>query len=88
MVIWLREQGAPDADVLEEARRLVRWHYYEWIMIMIHEFLPLSVGEEVVADVLENGRRFYQLAKSRRYRWSSRTRRTGSGIARSRRSIA
>jgi hypothetical protein len=24
MVIWLREQGAPDADVLEEARRLVR----------------------------------------------------------------
>jgi hypothetical protein len=33
-------------------------HYYEWIMI--HEFLPLSVGEEVVADVLENGRRFYQ----------------------------
>jgi hypothetical protein len=56
VVIWLREQGTPDPDVFEETRRLVRWHY-EWIVI--HEFLPLSVGEEVVADVLENGRRFY-----------------------------
>ena len=57
VVDWLRERGIADDDVFEEARRLVRWHY-EWIVV--NEFLPLSAGEEVVADVLKNGRKYYE----------------------------
>jgi hypothetical protein len=49
----LREPGA----VFAEAQRLVRWHY-QWVLL--HEFLPVTCGERVVADVLERGRRFYQ----------------------------
>jgi Animal haem peroxidase len=39
-----------------EAQRLVRWHY-QWIIV--HEFLPKTCGQEVVDDVLQNGRKFY-----------------------------
>lgn len=39
-----------------EAQQLVRWHY-QWIVL--HEFLPLLCGEDVVNDVLNNGRKFY-----------------------------
>ena len=56
-VDWVREWGAgPDADVFAEAQRLVRWHY-QWIVI--HEFLRLTAGGEIVDDILENGPRFY-----------------------------
>jgi hypothetical protein len=55
-VDWLREKGVPDPAVFGEARRMVRWHY-EWIVV--HEFLPLSVGEEVVAGFEANGHRYY-----------------------------
>lgn len=54
----LREHGTSPDRVFEEARRLLRWHY-EWILV--HEFLPLSAGEETVKDVLENGQRFYEV---------------------------
>ena len=40
-----------------EAQRLVRWHY-QWIVL--HDFLPLTCGEAVVADVLRDGRKFYK----------------------------
>lgn len=40
-----------------EAQRLVRWHY-QWILI--HEFLRLTCGPQVVADVLDHGRKFYK----------------------------
>jgi Animal haem peroxidase len=55
----LRRQGADGAavtNVFREAQRLVRWHY-QWIVV--HEFLPLSVGETLVEDILNNGLRFY-----------------------------
>ncbi len=39
-----------------EAQRLVRWHY-QWIVL--HEFLPHIVGEQLVQDILKNGRKFY-----------------------------
>lgn len=35
---------------------MVRWHY-QWILL--HEFLPLLCGQDVVDDVLNNGRKFY-----------------------------
>lgn len=59
VVDHVRDDGlVPEREsVFEAARQLARWHY-EWIVV--HEFLPLSCGEETVADVLANGRRFYE----------------------------
>lgn len=52
------ELGLSDpGEVFAEAQRIVRWHY-QWIIL--HEFLPLTCGEAVVDDVLQNGRRFYK----------------------------
>ncbi|HEX6478970.1 MAG TPA: heme peroxidase family protein [Ktedonobacteraceae bacterium] len=56
VVDHLRQEGVPASDVFNEARRLVRWHY-QWIVE--HEFLPLSVGQEPVDDILNNGVQFY-----------------------------
>jgi hypothetical protein len=51
------KQGTPDSNrAFEEAQRLVRWHY-QWIIV--HEFLPHTVGQSMVDDVLQNGRKFY-----------------------------
>jgi len=38
----------------------VRWHY-QWIIL--HEFLPLTIGQERVDDILKNGLRFYEVDK-------------------------
>ena len=43
-------------EAFNEAQRIVRWHY-QWMIV--HEFLPLTCGEQVVQDVLTNGRKFY-----------------------------
>mgnify|MGYP001291719961 CR=1 FL=1 len=42
--------------VLEQAQRLVRWHY-QWIIV--HEFLPRVADPEVVWDIEKNGPRFF-----------------------------
>lgn len=56
IVDHLRAKGVPDTNVFAEAQRLVRWHY-QWIVV--NEFLPLVVGEELMHDLLLNGLRFY-----------------------------
>jgi hypothetical protein len=38
----------------------VRWHY-QWIIL--HEFLPLTIGQERVDGILKNGFRFYEVDK-------------------------
>ena len=43
--------------VFREAQRLVRWHY-QWIIV--HEFLPLTIGQKRVNDLLRKGLRFYR----------------------------
>jgi hypothetical protein len=43
-------------SAFEEAQRLVRWHY-QWVVL--HEFLPLTVGQAMVDDILKNKRKFY-----------------------------
>jgi hypothetical protein len=43
-------------DAFSQARRLAVWHY-QWMIL--HEFLPLFVGQPVIDNVLANGRRFY-----------------------------
>lgn len=46
------------AQIFERAQRLVRWHY-QWIVLK--EFLPLTIGEDRVMDILRQGQRFYNL---------------------------
>ncbi len=50
--------GGPKSPgaIFTEAQRLVRWHY-QWIIL--NEFLPATVGQGLVDDVLNRGRRFY-----------------------------
>ncbi len=56
IVDYLRNKGVREADVFGEAQRLVRWHY-QWIVV--HEFLPLTAGEELMHEILTNGLKFY-----------------------------
>jgi Animal haem peroxidase len=51
-----RGAGVPFPDDFNQARQLTTWHYH-WMVL--HEFLPLFVGPDMVNDVLQNGRRFY-----------------------------
>ncbi len=38
------------------AQRIVRWHH-QWLIV--HQFLPVTVGQATVDDVLTNGRKFF-----------------------------
>jgi Animal haem peroxidase len=46
----------PD-EMYRRARRLTTWHY-QWMIL--HEFLPLFVGQEMVENILAGGRRYYR----------------------------
>lgn len=48
----LRGAGANPEKVFDQAAQFVRWHY-QWIVL--HEFLPLSVGDDLVRELLEDG---------------------------------
>jgi hypothetical protein len=50
------DRSSPD-DLFDRARRLTTWHY-QWMIL--HEFLPLFVGQALVDDILQRGRRFYR----------------------------
>ncbi len=57
LVDHVRAGGVTDPNAaFDEAQRLARWHY-QWIVL--HEFLPLTVGQDLVDDILRRGRRFY-----------------------------
>jgi hypothetical protein len=45
-------------QIFKMAQRQVRWHY-QWIIL--HEFLPLTIGQARVDDILKKGPRFYQV---------------------------
>jgi Animal haem peroxidase len=49
-----------DDQAFAEARRLTAWHY-QWMIL--HEFLPLFVGQAMVDAILTRGRRFYRPRK-------------------------
>jgi Animal haem peroxidase len=57
LVDRLREDGEPEAEVFESARRAATWHY-QWVIV--NEFLPLVVGRELVAELLADGPRWYR----------------------------
>lgn len=50
----LRAVDAP--RIFSEAQRIVRWHY-QWIIV--HEYLRKTCGDQIVDDILANGRKFY-----------------------------
>jgi len=52
VVDGVRNQGVSPDQAFERARQMVRWHY-QWIVL--HEFLPLCVGEDTVTEILEAG---------------------------------
>jgi hypothetical protein len=55
--VFSKAEEDSKASAFHRASRLVRWHY-QWIVL--HDFLPRLVDPEVLADVLEHGRRFLE----------------------------
>jgi hypothetical protein len=65
VVDYVRAQGTSDsATVFLNARMLTTWHY-QWLIV--HEFLPLFVGQAMVDDILENGPQFYHPGKGKAF---------------------
>jgi len=66
VIDYLRERPALAAasaeTIFEMAQRMVRWHY-QWIVL--HEFLPLTIGQERVDQILAGGPRFFNANDSR-----------------------
>ncbi|MEM7479842.1 MAG: heme peroxidase family protein [Acidobacteriota bacterium] len=48
------------AELFEEARRIVTWHYH-WVVLF--DFLPAICGDWIVDDILSNGRKIYRPAQ-------------------------
>jgi hypothetical protein len=59
LVDRLRADGVPEADLFEEARRALTWHY-QWVVL--HDFLPTTIGAERARRLREQGPRFYRPA--------------------------
>jgi Animal haem peroxidase len=55
-VDFVKNQHVPSSQLFAQARQLLRWHYH-WMIL--HEFLPLFVGQDMVNTVLTQGRKFY-----------------------------
>jgi hypothetical protein len=58
----VREQRAAGvSNPFDMAQQLLRWHY-QWIVL--HEFLPLTVGETLVREIQDEGPRWCQFESS------------------------
>jgi hypothetical protein len=57
LVDRLREDGVPEADLFGEARRTLTWHYQ---YVVLHDYLPETIGEERAARLLEGGPRHFR----------------------------
>jgi hypothetical protein len=58
-VVDFLRSGGQAGSAFAAAQQLVRWHY-QWLIL--HEFLPLFIGQAMVDDILHTGRRFYRPA--------------------------
>jgi hypothetical protein len=57
-------------QIFTEAQREVRWHY-QWIIV--NEFLPLTIGQDRVNEIMRQGPRFYNVTdRSRNSEFRSR----------------
>lgn len=57
LVRRLREDGEPESSVFDEARRALTWHY-QWVLL--NDFLPTLVGEELASRLLLEGPTRYE----------------------------
>ena len=53
----VRAAGEPEATVFTAAARELRWHYQA---VILEEFLPLLIGAELTALLVQGDRRFYR----------------------------
>jgi hypothetical protein len=56
LVDRLREDGVDEADVFDEARRSLMWHY-QWVLL--HDYLPGLVGDELATELTDERLRYY-----------------------------
>jgi Animal haem peroxidase len=59
-LVRVQTPSVADDRAFAEARRLTTWHY-QWMIL--HEFLPLFVGQAMMDAILTRGRRFYRPRK-------------------------
>ena len=57
LVDRLRADGVAEPDLFEDARLALNWHY-QWVIL--HDFLPNLVGDQMTASVINDGPRFYR----------------------------
>ena len=57
LVDRLREDGVPESDLFEEARRALSWHY-QWVIV--NELLSVLASQGLVDELLEHGPRYYR----------------------------
>jgi hypothetical protein len=57
LVERLREDGAAESEVFDDARRALIWHY-QWVIV--NEFLPQLVGAQLIDELLAGGARYYR----------------------------
>ncbi len=59
LVDRLRADGVGEGRLFDEARRAATWHYQH---VVLREFLPLAIGAEAAAALLESGASLYRPA--------------------------
>jgi hypothetical protein len=57
LVDRLRADATPEAELFDDARRALTWHY-QWVLL--HDFLPSLIGEEQAAESLQAGARMFE----------------------------
>jgi Animal haem peroxidase len=57
LVDRLRDDGVPEPELFEEARRAATWHY-QWVIL--REFLPTLIGEDLTDRLLDFGADLYR----------------------------
>lgn len=58
LVDRLREDGVAEMQIFDDARRAAMWHY-QWILV--HDYLPVLVGRELMEEIRDKGLRYYAL---------------------------
>jgi hypothetical protein len=54
----LRDDGTAEEALFEEARRAATWHYQH---VLVREFLPMVIGAQLTAELLEDGPQLYHI---------------------------
>jgi hypothetical protein len=58
LVDRLREDRVAEDEIFDEARRATMWHY-QWILL--HDYLPVLIGQELTDELATEGPRYYVL---------------------------